>query len=217
MTKLLLSGNSYNTYGLRGRAGYQITPGVTPFIEVGGDVRRHDEAIDGGGFARNSGGVTAKVGSTFELTRQLTGEASVGYAQRKYTDARLPALGGPTFDAALVWAATPLTTVALRGTTSLNESTIANASGAVSRAVTLDVSHALLRNMTIGAVGTLGVNDYKGVNLRENTLSAGLRAEYKFNRSLSIRGSFTHERLTSSAPGNDYTANVFLLGLKFQR
>ena len=36
-------------------------------------------------------------------------------------------------------------------------------------------------------------------------------------RSIVVRGSFTHERLKSSAPGSDYTANVFLLGLRLQR
>ena len=216
-TKLLLSDNSYNTYGLRGRAGYQLTPGVTPFVEAGADIRRRDVVIDSSGFARDSAGAFARAGSTFELNRQLTGEVSAGYAQRKYADARLPTLGGATFDASLVWLASPLTTVTLKGTTNFNETTVANASGAVGRAVSLDVSHTLLRNLTVGAIGTVGVNEYKGINLREDTISGGLRAEYKFNRSLAVRGSFTHERLKSTNPGSDYTANVFLLGLRFQR
>ena len=216
-SKLLLNGNSFNTYGLRGRAGYQITPGVTPFVEVGADVRRHDQAIDSAGFARDSAGGSARAGTTFEASRILTGEVAAGYAQRKYSDGRLPTLSGPTFDAALVWTASPLTTVSLRGATTLAETTVANASGAVGHAVTLDVSHALLRNLTLGATGTVGVNEYRGVNLRETTVLGTLRAEYKLNRSVSVRGSFTHERLKSTTPGSDYTANVFLLGLKFQR
>ena len=146
-----------------------------------------------------------------------SGEVSAGYAQRGYSDWRLRRLSGMTVDASLVWTATPLTTVSLRSSTTLNETTVANSAGAVNRSMTLDISHALLRNLTIGAVGVFGVNEYKGVNIRENTLSAGLKAEYKLNRSLSIRGSFTHERLNSTTPGSDYTANVFLLGLKFQR
>ena len=216
-TKLILNGDSFNTYGLRGRAGYQISPGITPFVEVGADVRRRDQPVDSAGFSRDSTGATAKVGTTFELTRQLTGEAAAGYAQRKYEDARLQDLRGPTFDASLVWAATPLTTVSLKGVTALNETTLAGASGALYRAATLDVSHAFMRNLTGSAFATLGSNAYQGAALRETTLSAGLRAEYKLNRSLSVRGSFTHERLHSTAPGSDYTANVFLLGLKFQR
>lgn len=215
--KLPLSGNSFNAYGARVRVGYQVTPGVAPFVEAGGDLRRRDQSIDSAGFKRDSSGGSAKIGSTFELTRTLTGETSVGYAQRRYSDSRLPLLAGATLDAALVWTASPLTSVSLRGATTLAETTVANASGAVNRALTIDVSHALLRNLTLGAAGTFGVNEYKGVTLRENTFSGTLRAEYLLNRGVSVRGSFTHERLQSTNPGSDYTANVFLLGLKLQR
>ncbi len=216
-TPLVLSGDSFNDYGLRTRVGYQVTPGMTPFVEVGVDARRRDSAIDSSGFARNSNGVTARAGSTFELTRQLTGEVAAGYVDRKYADARLQDLRGATFDASLIWSATPLTTVSLKAVTAVNETTVATSSGAISRAATLDISHALLRNLNIGAFATVGANDYQGVAIHETTVSAGLRAEYKLSRSLSIRGSFTHERLHSSTPGSDYTANVFLLGMKFQR
>lgn len=216
-TRLALSGDSYNAFGLRARAGYQITPGITPFLEVGGDTRRRDQAVDTSGFARNSNGGLARAGSTFELTRTLTGEIAAGYAQRVYADSRLPTLAGPTFDASLVWTASPLTTVSLKAATALGETTIANASGAVNRTLTLDVSHAFLRNFTLGAAATVGVNEYRGISLRENTFSGTLKAEYLLNRSVSVRGSFTHERLQSTAPGSDYTANVFLLGLKLQR
>ena len=216
-TTLALSDNSFNAYGLRLRAGYQITPGVTPFVEASVDARRRDVAVDGSGFARDSNGVALKAGTSFELTRTLTGEVSAGYAERKYQDSRLPTLAGATFDAALVWTASPLTTVTLRGATTLSETTVANASGAVNRTVALDISHALMRNLTLGAVGTIGVNNYQGISLRETTLTGGVKAEYALNRSVSVRGSFTHERLQSTAPGADYTANVFLLGLKLQR
>ncbi len=216
-TVLPLSNGNYNTWGLRARAGYQITPGVTPYVEVGGDARRRDVAIDDSGFARNSTGGSVKAGTTFELTRMLTGDAAIGYAQRKYEDSRLPTLAGPTFDASLAWTASPLTTITLRSATTLAETTVANAAGAINRAVTLDISHALMRNLTLGAAGTIGVNNYQGISLRETTYTGALRAEYNFNRSVSVRGSFTHERLQSTSPGADYTANVFLLGLKLQR
>jgi hypothetical protein len=31
-----------------------------------------------------------------------------------------------------------------------------------------------------------------------------------------LRASFTHERLKSTSPGADYTANTYLVGLRFQ-
>ncbi|MBX9759996.1 MAG: outer membrane beta-barrel protein [Beijerinckiaceae bacterium] len=211
-----LSADNYNAWGLRGRIGHELTPGVKPFIEVGGDIRRRDEPIDLAGYARDSSGVQARAGSTFELTRTLTGEASAGYAQRRYEDARLPVLAGPTLDARLIWSATALTSVTLRAATEFNETTIANASGAVSRRLSADVSHALMRNLTLGAGVSFSDTAYKGVAITEQTLAGALRADYSFNRNLVLRGSYAHERLWSSQPGAGYGAHVFLLGLRIQ-
>jgi len=214
---LRLSRDNYTATGLRGRLSYEVTPGISPFAEITVDTRRRDEAIDASGFARNSTGISARAGSTFEISRVLTGEISGGYATRKYNDARLASLGGATLDASLVWAATPLTTVTLRAQTSLNETTIAGAAGSVSRTGTVQIDHALLRNFNLGAVSVWQNNNYRGISLSENILTGTLCADYSLARSIVVRGSYTHTRLKSSQAGSDYTANVFLLGLRLQR
>ncbi|MCC2098841.1 MAG: outer membrane beta-barrel protein [Hyphomicrobiales bacterium] len=212
-----LSRDNYTALGLRGRVGYEITPGIKPFVEVTADKRERDEPIDVNGFARNSSGIAARVGSTFEISRILTGEISAGYAHRKYDDARLPSLAAGTFDASLIWTASPLTTVTFRAQSLLNETTIAGAAGSVSRTGSVEINHALLRNLNIGAVAMWQNNKYQGVSLTENIMTGTLKAEYKLTRSIAVKGSFTHTRLQSSQPGADYTANVFLLGLRLQR
>lgn len=212
-----LSRGDYTTYGLRGRVAHEITPGVRPFAEATLDMRRHDDKLDEAGFARDSTGVLAQVGSTFELTRTLTGQASAGYGQRHYDDSRLPMLAGPVVNAALAWSATPLTTLTVRAGTEFAETTLANASGAVSRRAEVEVAHALLRNLTLRATAKFVRADYEGVALQETTWAGGLRAEYSLNRSFVLKGSWAHERLRSTSPGSGYTADVFLLGLRLQR
>ena len=209
-----LSQDNYNAYGLRGRVGYEFTPGVKPFVEVGADVRKRDVPIDSSGFDRDSSGFLARLGSTFEITRTLTGEASAGYARRVYNDNRLPILAGPTLDGKLVWAATPLTTLTLRAATELNETTVAGSSGAVSHTLSADVSHALLRNLTLGAGLSLNETQYKGAPIDERTFVGSLRSEYAFNRFLRMRASYAYEKLDSSQVGASYNAHVFLLGLR---
>ena len=214
---LVLSNQDYNAYGLRGRAAYEITPGISPFVDATVDARRYDSRLDGSGFARNSDGYALKAGSSFELTRILTGDISGGYGHRSYADRRLADLSGPTFDASLVWSATPLTKVTLRGATDIAESSLAGSSGALTRNVSLEVAHSLMRNFTLTGIASYTNTGYQGVNLRETLYSGTLRAEYNLTRSVVIRSSFTHERLKSSAPGSDYTANTVLLGLRLQR
>ena len=212
-----LSLNDYDDYGLTLSAAYDLKPGIRPFAEATVDSRVYGSQFDSSGYERDSIGLAGRLGSSFELTRLLTGAAAVGYAQRHYQDPRLTDLRGPTFDASLVWTVTPLTKVTLRGVTLLNETTVAGASGDLSNRIGLEVSHALLRNLTLTAAGSIQTDAYQGTNLHQTTMDWGFRAEYSLTRSIVIKGSFTHERMLSTSGGTDYTANVFLVGLRLQR
>ncbi|MGN6098805.1 MAG: outer membrane beta-barrel protein [Bosea sp. (in: a-proteobacteria)] len=203
-------------YGLRLRAAYEITPGIKPFVQAEIDRRDFDEKIDSGGYMRSSDGVTAKLGSTFEISRQLTGEISGGYQNRRYEDTRLKDLRGFVGDASILWSPTPLTTVTLRGTAELGDTTIAGSSGTTVRRATLEVAHALRRNLIVTGFTNFSRTEYDGQGLREDYMNVGARLEYKLTRTFAIRASFTHERLNSTAPGADYTANVSQVGLRVQ-
>jgi hypothetical protein len=203
-------------YGLRLRAAYEVTPGFKPFIQGEVDTRDFDQAIDSSGYRRSSDGATMRVGSTFEISRQLTGEISAGYQNRRYDDARLRDLKGFVGDAAILWSPTPLTTVTLRGTSELGDTTIAGSSGTTARRVSLEIAHALRRNLTVTGVASFGRTEYEGQGLREDFSSVGARIEYKLTRTVSVRAGFTHERLNSTAQGSDYTANVAQVGLRVQ-
>ncbi|PZO04076.1 MAG: hypothetical protein DCF30_01350 [Hyphomicrobiales bacterium] len=203
-------------YGLRLRAAYEVTPGFKPFVQGEIDTREFDEAVDSSGYRRSSDGATGRVGSTFEISRQLTGEVSVGYQNRKYDDGRLRNLKGFIGDAAILWSPTPLTTVTLRGTSELGDTTIAGSSGTTARRASLEIAHALRRNLTVTGVASFGRTEYDGQGLREDFTSYGARIEYKLTRTFSVRASFTQERLNSTAQGSDYTANVAQVGLRVQ-
>jgi hypothetical protein len=203
-------------YGLQARAAYELTPGVKPFVEGLLDTRVYDQTIDFAGFRRSSNGIGARLGSTFELTRLLTGEVSAGYQRRHYEDPRLRDLTGPIFDATLAWSATPLTTVRMRAQTSLDESTIPNASGAVTSRATLEVQHDLRRNLRLIGAITAGQTNYRGISLREDAVGASLKLDYRLTRWLAVRASIAHERLKSTAPASDYKATTYLVGLRYQ-
>ena len=86
---------NFNQFGGIGRVSYDLMPGLKPFAELEGDSRVHDTQLDRNGFARDSTGGYVKAGTTFEFSRMLTGEASIGYAMRTYDDPRLNNLTGP--------------------------------------------------------------------------------------------------------------------------
>jgi hypothetical protein len=212
-----LSRDSYDDYGVSLRAAYELTPGVKPFIEGVADRRIHDATYGASGYARDSVGESASLGSTFELTRLLAGTASAGYANRNYQDPRLANLRGPIFDISLIWAATPLTKVTLRTLTTMDETTVVGASGVINRTASLEVAHALRRDLTITATGGIQTSAYQGDSLTQTFYTAGLKAEYNFTRNIVIKGAYVFQAMTSNQKNTDYTANIVTVGLRLQQ
>ena len=153
---------NYNQYTGTLRGGYELMPGVKPFVEVSTDSRVHDLATDVNGFQRDSTGLIGKIGSTFDLTARLTGEIAVGYKRRNYVDPRFDTLDAPIGNASLIWTATALTTVKLSATSVVNEFTIPGVSGVLSRDVGLQIDHSLRRWLIATAKFGFGVDTYKG-------------------------------------------------------
>jgi hypothetical protein len=208
---------NFDQYSTQLRAGYELTPGMKPFVEIDADRRHHDLTIDRTGFDRDSGGRAGKVGSTFELSRILTGQLAFGYLERSYTDARLQTLRGPTFDASLTWLASALTTVKLTATTTANESTLVGVSGVFTHEVGIEVDHAFRTWLEASLKLTGDRDSYVGIPRQDDRYSAGAALTYKLTRELQVKGELRHEWLTSNAVGNNYQAYVAMLGLRLQR
>ena len=120
-------------------------------------------------------------------------------------------------NAKIAYAITPLTTIALHAATTFDETNFVGASGSEGRSVGLDVTHQLLRNLTLTASLSYLSTQYVGAPITENTLSETLKAEYRLSRWLVATGSYNHATLHSTAAGSSYDQDVVLFGLKLQR
>ena len=215
----------FNQFGGALRASYEVFPGVKPFVEVGGDTRKHDLQFDRDGLERNSTSLTPRVGTTFDIARKLTGEISIGYLNRKFADPSLVNLSGIVADASLIWNATGLTTATLTATSRGDETVLPGVSGTLRRDIGVQVDHALRRWLIWTVRAGYGFDDYVGapcacngfLERADKRTSLGTALTYKFSREVSIKGEYRYDRMRSNAVGADYDANVFLLGLKFQR
>jgi hypothetical protein len=207
---------NYNQYGGLVRASYEIMPGLKPFVEGGGDSRQRDLTFDRSGFQRDSTGSYVKGGTTFELTRLITGEASIGYGERMYTDTRLNRLEGLLTSASLVWAMTPLTTVKFISTSSLDETTLSGASGVLVRTYTAEVDHDFRRWLTGIGRFTYGTLDYQGGNRLDEFFSVSGDLIYRLDRNWQIKAQIRHDKLQSSIPGFSSASTSGMLGVRWQ-
>jgi hypothetical protein len=207
---------AFNQYGGLARASYDLTPGVKPFVEVEGDSRVHDQTIDNSGFARNSTGGYAKAGTSFELSRLLTGEIAVGFAERNYADPRLNRLEGLLTSSSLTWTVTPLTTVKFNSNTSIDEIIVPGVSGVLSRTYTFEVDHDLRRWLTAIGKFTYGTYDYQGDGRFDKTYSYEGDLIYKMTRNLWIKGTLRRDILNSNVPLASSASTVVMLGVRVQ-
>lgn len=179
-TRVSNQDRNYNQYRVQGRASYEFTPGLKPFVEIDADKRVHDAPSTD----RNSHAFTPKAGVTFELARHLTGEISAGYTTRDYASPDLAALRGFVVDASLVWVATGLTTATFTANSRADESVVAGVSGALRRDVGLQIDHAF-RRWLIGTVKVgYGQDDYVGLDRLDQRTSLGAMITYKLSREL---------------------------------
>jgi hypothetical protein len=206
-----------NQYSALLRTSYDLIPGMKPFLELSADARRHDIQPDSFGVYRDSNGYSVKAGSTFLFSTKLTGEASVGYLTRSYQDPTLPNLSGVTVDAALVWAATALTTAKLTATTRADETTVPGVSGIFTRETAFEVDHAF-RRWLIGTVKfSRALDDYDGSPRIDYRYAASSTLTYMLTREWQLKAEYRNEWRTSNVAGQGYSANVYLLGVRLQR
>ena len=211
------SDQNLNQYAAVARVGYEIDPGLKPFVEVQEDERVHDEKLDFNGQLRDSVGTSAKLGATLDLFSTLTGEIAFGYLHRSYQDPNLPDINGPTLDGSLTWKVSALTTAKLTASSIVNESILQNVSGSLSRDINIEVDHALRRWFVLNGIVGYGRDEYVGLGRDDNRYFVSGGATYKFTRELSLKGELRHDWLTSNVSDVAYNATSVLFTLRLQR
>jgi len=210
------SDRNFDQYAGIFRAGYEIDPGLKPFVEVAIDQRIHDEEFDRSGLQRASTGDSVSVGSAVALFGSLTGEMAVGYLRRSYQDPTLPDIVGPIANGSLTWQATALTTAKLTATSQVYETIVDGASGQFSHDLNLQIDHAF-RTWLIGTLRVgYGTDDYVGSGLADTRYFASVGLAYKFSREVQVRAELRQDWQNGS-PGLGYAATSMLVGLRLQR
>lgn len=211
------SDRNFDQYAGIFRLGYELDPGLKPFVEVQEDQRVHDEQFDRSGLQRDSTGTSVSAGSAVDLFGTLTGEMAIGYLDRIYKDPTLPEISGVIANGSLIWQPTALTTAKLSAASQVYETVLDGASGEISRDLNLEVDHAF-RTWLIGALKFgFGTDNYVGVSLSDERYFTSVGLTYKFTRELSVRGEVREDWLVSTGPGQTYNATTFLLGMRLQR
>jgi hypothetical protein len=197
------------------RGSYEIQPRFSAFIEGSYNIRDYDAAQTDAGLNRDSEGFGVSVGSAFDLTGITFGEVSVGYLSQSYEDAALDDVSGVSASANLTSNVTPLTTVSLDVSSSVEETTVSAgnnaAAGSFGRSINLRVDHELLRNVLLNADAGFVNKDYEGVDRMDNTFTLGLGADYLASRYLNLGAGYEFTTRRSDFAAVEYDKHLFFV------
>ena len=204
-------------YTIELRAGYEISPALTPFVATEIGRRVYDLELDSAGYARSADRLGLRAGLELDLGEKLFGEVSVGWIREDFDDERLAAISGATIATNLAWSPVRGTIVGLAGSTTVEGATGAGESGSMLYSGALSVERAMRANLTGNAALGAAYRDYAGCSCYDVILSGELGLIWWLNRYAGLTGRLRHEDLTSNIPDRDSDTSSVFVGLKLQR
>jgi hypothetical protein len=236
-TTLQMSTRNHWMYAPEVRLGYLIQPEYEAFVKFQYIDASYDQLVYTNGVApsvnqngtinnpaydRNSWGFNALGGMAFDVTGLITGDASIGYLQRSYQDAKLSEISGVNGFVNLKWRPTKLTTV--KGTVSrtINETTQAGVAGVFTTGLGLTVDHELMRNVIVYAGGQYSNGIYEGYtspnteNRNDNNYGGNIGSKYLINRNFSTDLSYTYQARDTNYLNSNYELNQVMVNFRGQ-
>ncbi len=195
---------------------YEIVPNYDAFIRGIVNDRNYDDFRDDNGFQRDSSGWEVVGGTAIDLTGVLFGNVFAGYRRQSYDDARFSTTQGLGFGADMTWNPTGLTTVTAAVERSVEESTLAGASGFFASRFAAAVDHELLRNLIVSANGSYQKNKYNGNARSDNIFRAGTQLKYMMNRNFYVTVGYDFQDRDSNFVNQNYTVNTVMIRLEGQ-
>lgn len=198
------------------RAGYAVSPALTPFLEAEVGRRFHDLKRDSAGYARSADRYALRGGVAFDFGEKLSGEVSAGWLTERPDDDRLDAISGPAVAGSLSWSPVRGTVVSLFAATAVEGATAPGVTGSLLYSGTLSARRELRANLTGEASAGLDWRDYSGGG-RDLVLRGEASLTWWMNRYAGVTARARHEVQESTLPGRDWDATSVWLGMTFRR
>gem|GEM_PF-2107330 len=200
------------------RVGYVPAPGTEAYARFRYlDVTYPEEIA--GGVSRDGWGVDALFGVTKVIDGLWSFGAYGGYAPRYFDDPAMDDIDGLSGLAGglnVTWNPTAFTSAILDVTHSTAATTTAGASAIQTTRLGLTVQQELSRAVMIDATAGYTYGDYIGTSREDNTMTAGIGAEYLVNRWGSLNMAYDFTSRDSNRAGSSYDRHTFGFGFRIQ-
>lgn len=199
------------------RSEYAVSPAISTFASVSGNVRSPSRTVPGIAN-RDSRGYEANIGVNFQSGGLWRGEIGAGYLRQDFKN---PAYGdsqGLSVHAHVDYLPTQLTTLIFEAARGVNESGIALAGGFVFTRGSAEIDHELLRNLILTARVAHESDDYSGLARTDRSWTSSLSAGYLMNRAVMLSATYRFYDRSSSgaAAGRKFRINSGQIALTYR-
>jgi len=201
-------GRSNTLYAATLRASLDSGAILQPFAELTGYRRIYDETLDASGNRRSAWGGEALLGVAIDAGRGLTGRLAAGYTLEAPDDADLPDVEGLVLRGHLALAVDALTEITFAAATGIEPSALAGSAGSVTYDADLDVTHDLLRNLSLsGGLGLRGqVYSGPGTDVWRAEARAGLA--WQISRYAALELAAAYSRTFVGGEEDEFRASI---------
>lgn len=209
-------------------ADYALTPDFGIFIQgIASSIRYSRSEIAPGVPNLSSNDYTALAGVTLGTGQLVRGSVGVGYNWRSYKAGSLGHIGGIAFNADLKYFPTPLITISVNASRTLEQAIVQNATagelivekadGLVSSAGTVRADYELLRSLILNASVTFRYARFRNDPRRDTVVEANAGATYHLSRSLALDAgaSYVNRKVKGDPEGASYDDFTLSIGLRF--
>ena len=204
---------------LTGRGEYAPTPDTGVFGELAYVTSDYRDVV--GVPSRSSTEYRVLGGADFDLTALIRGEIGGGYVDREYNSSTYGAISGFAVRGQIEYFPSPLTTLTMNLSRSIQDAVILNSGGYFSNLVGFRVDHELLRNLLLNAAITYEYDDYDVIRRHDNIGNLKLGFQYLLSRGVGINASYSYAKRESHADptlvGPQFNVNRLFIGLVLQR
>lgn len=195
------------------RVGYEYLPQNQIFARVSYDERSYQTQFDSFGYQRGGDGVGAAIGTDFDLGGLVTAQGYLGFLHQVFIDSRFAGVDTPLFGGRVLWEATPLMTIDVSGSRTIEETTLQGAASYLATKVRLNVEYELLRNVLINPQLGYIRDNFTGISRIDDIYFAHIAVVVPFNRSIALTVSDGYVNRQSTEPGAGYKGNSVMINL----
>ncbi|MEM9278478.1 MAG: outer membrane beta-barrel protein [Pseudomonadota bacterium] len=201
-------------YSLGLRAGYEVSPAFTPFVEGIYSIRDFDLEVDRNGNQRDGDILELRGGAEIDLGEKLQGEISFGYITEQFDDPLIDDLTGFTVNGELNWSPERDTLVTLTFETETNNSIALNDNGSLTYNTRLDYQRQITDRLSVDAFASVEVETNDESN---TTIEIGVGSQYWVNRFMALTADIEYENFSSDAPDSGFDEISGRVGVRLQR